>query len=456
MTQGSFKHSLLIPVEISVREFDARLRFGAEAVRRGHQVAIGRSRDLHRRPDLFSPSIIVENDVTVASADFFRRARSMGHRIVAWDEEAIAVLSDQWYTRQRVARESLEQVDLFFTRGMGDAAAIEAEHPKLKDRVKPAGNPRLDLLSPLLANATPMVKSDAPIAVMSRFSRSNPFSFDRNKVLPQVTRKFRFGQEEVAFYAGYLEHTHTVFDAFFSMVGRLAERFPRRQIVVRPHPSERTATWESLAESYPNLSVQEAGSAVDLAAKSAVIIHNGCTTGMEAALLGRPVLAFVPVESSIYDVRLPNILSTLCSDEEQLFEAVATNLVRTSSDKVLARKAWAALEYEVGDGTGRLATEVIIEAINCIPPHVLRSTNKQRAVRLAAKFIAFGRFIRQKLSLEDASLVRARADYYNKKFPDTDSEAVTARLRRLGYSDVVAEPLYLGWWVLRSKRDALV
>ncbi|WP_349372034.1 surface carbohydrate biosynthesis protein [Salinarimonas sp.] len=451
MRLSDAKPTLLVPVEVTARELDARLRFAAEAVRRGFPAAIGRSRTLHHRPDLFPPALVVENDVSIAGADFARRARELGHRLVAWDEEAIAVLNDGWYTRQRVARETLALTDLFFTRGGGDAAAVRAAHPDLAGRVRPAGNPRLDLLDPRLRGALQPPRPGAPIAVMSRFSRSNPFSLERKDVLGNVVRKFRFGPDETTFYTGFLEHSHAVFDAFLPMVAHLAARFPDRPVIVRPHPSERVATWEGLARAHQNLSVETGGTAVELAGRAAVVIHNGCTTGLEAALLGRPVLAFAPVVSAEYDVALPNALSEICPSESALFEVVADRIAAPPDPRVLAERAWTRLRAEVGDGSGRSATDIVLDALEEIHQTGL-PRKKGRVVAVArARVRAAKEALARLVVREDAARRAARAAYHARKFEQVGGSDVTARLAALGYPDLAAQPLREGWWWILPK-----
>jgi hypothetical protein len=50
------------------------------------------------------------------------------------------------------------------------------------------------------------------------------------------------------------------------------------------------------------------------------MIHNGCTTAVEAAVLGVPAFAFQPVKSELFDTALPNQLSARARTEEELLE----------------------------------------------------------------------------------------------------------------------------------------
>ena len=189
---------------------------------------------------------------------------------------------DNWYTRQRVHGETLAAFDHFFTRGPGDAAAIVDAHPHLADRIIPAGNPRLDILQLGGGGVSTPPPPNAPILVTSRFSRSNPFAMSRQDVVEVLKQKFRIDPLDIPFVEKYLAHWHALFDRFLPMVSLLTRHFSDRAIVVRPHPSENFETWRALARTLPNLDVEASGSAVDQAARAALVIHNGCTTGLEA------------------------------------------------------------------------------------------------------------------------------------------------------------------------------
>lgn len=446
---------LLIPVEVEVRELKARLFFATRALRRGFPVAIGRSRELHRHPERFAPGIIVDNDATPGSANYFRSARALGHRLVAWDEEAIATAGgdDRWYCRRRVDAAGLGELDWFFTRGPGDAAAIIELHPHLAGRVVPAGNPRIDTLHPSVYGSSRPPASDAPIVVMSRFARSNPFSGSREEVIERVRRKFQLGEAETTYVHHYLNHCHVLFDRFLPMVGRLADRFPDRKIIVRPHPSEKVETWHEFARTRPNLVVTMEGTAVSQAARAALVIHNGCTTGLEAALIGRPVLAFTPVTSPTYDVELPNSVSTCCPTEEALFDAAARTLRTPDEPAARAARIWDFVRAgRIGDDSGRLASDVILDVlerayVDALPSARGRTAALAKAWSRAAK--DRGRSTMQ--SVLEPRRSRARAAYHHQKFGGLSARKIEEHLFDLGFPEIRAVKQSSFWWRLESE-----
>ena len=448
MSELRARPRVLVAVEMRARELKARLYFAARLRKRGFPVSIGRQQEVRRRPERFAPSVIVTNNVSVANAGFAQRARALGHRLVAWDEEAIAVLGDDWYTRQRVNADTLAAFDHLFTRGPGDAAAIAQRYPHLADRIVPAGNPRLDILHPSVYREPPPPPPDAPILVTSRFSRSNPFAISRDEIPEVVREKFGLDPTDMPFVERYLTHWHVLFDRFLPMVGQLAKRFADRAVVVRPHPSENFETWHALAYAQPNLAVKADGTAVDWAARSALVIHNGCTTGLEAALIGRPVLAFTPVTSPTCDVALPNAVSTCCDSEEALFEAVARTLEAPANAGIRSARARRFLQNGwVGDGSGRLATDIIVDALDRSYARPLPPAPR-RAAALAASHVATAKHW---LKGELRALYRpgnARAAYHNQKFGETSAADITRILGELGFPKLRVTMQSPFWWRL--------
>jgi surface carbohydrate biosynthesis protein len=71
-------------------------------------------------------------------------------------------------------------------------------------------------------------------------------------------------------------------------------------IVIRPHPVEDVATWKLQASSFgkENIRVVSDGNHIPAILASELLLHTACTTGVEALLLGVPVLCLGAPESS--------------------------------------------------------------------------------------------------------------------------------------------------------------
>ena len=78
-------------------------------------------------------------------------------------------------------------------------------------------------------------------------------------------------------------------------------------IVLRPHPSENIETWNILMNKIPNLTVIREDN-ISLWVKNAfAIMHNGCTTALEASFFKKPIITYAPFKAH-YDRKLANDL----------------------------------------------------------------------------------------------------------------------------------------------------
>jgi hypothetical protein len=124
---------------------------------------------------------------------------------------------------------------------------------------------------------------------------------------PRISANARGMSDEFAI--GMAAHQQAIFDAFRELVPVLSERFPDHAIVVRPHPAERDEPWEQVARGRRNVRVVKEGNAIPWLIACQALIHNGCTTAVEGAVLDTPAVAYQPVQSDRFDFPLPNALS---------------------------------------------------------------------------------------------------------------------------------------------------
>ena len=59
-------------------------------------------------------------------------------------------------------------------------------------------------------------------------------------------------------------------------------------IVLRPHPAEDPKVWQTYLQNIPNVHVIREGSISAWVKNAFVIMHNGCTTAIEATISKKP------------------------------------------------------------------------------------------------------------------------------------------------------------------------
>ncbi len=109
------------------------------------------------------------------------------------------------------------------------------------------------------------------------------------------------------------------------MIPILEQAYPEHTIVVRPHPTENQEVYNDIAKNCQRVKVTNEGNVVPWLMATDVVIHNGCTTGVEAYMMGVPAISYRAKINEKYDLgfyRLPNLISHQCFDVDQLQETL--------------------------------------------------------------------------------------------------------------------------------------
>jgi len=328
------KLQLLIPVENQVREFDPKLLLACIAAMRGFSSVIGSRREMEFRIASFPRSLYLSKSMTIRSALLFRISHKIGHTIVAWDEEALVHLPPETYFSDRLSPVALQYVSHLFAWGQ-DNANLWRQYPNLPNGIPIhlTGNPRADLLRPEMRpffaeDLGAILKSYGDfILVNTNFNHVNAFSPDMNLFRPVKkpgeTPKFGRGARGMSreFAEGLRNHKQAIFEHFQRLIPALERSFPEYTIIVRPHPTENQEIYSNIAAQCKRVQVTNEGNVVPWILASKAVIHNCCTTGLEAYVMGVPAISYRPTVNDFYDLgfyRLPNLLSHQCFDFEEL------------------------------------------------------------------------------------------------------------------------------------------
>lgn len=313
--------TLILPCETRLREFDAKLLLALAAARRGVPAIVGAKKVIDLNLARYPAGVYVGKSLTDRSRHNLAMAKRCGHRVALWDEEGLVWASREVYWRTKLDPATLAAPERLLAWGQ-ENASVWREHPDYQDTpIEVTGNPRGDLLRPEMrghfaaAVAGIRKRHGRFLLINTNFSRVNHVQASQNRHLRWL-RENRPDDPR----GGFAAHKYALFKAFTAMIPELARALPDVPIVIRPHPSERTATWEALASDLPNVSVSPGDNAIAWLLAADGLIHNGCTTALEGYIMERPALAFMPVRSSQFDHPLPNGLSRQVSSLDELIE----------------------------------------------------------------------------------------------------------------------------------------
>lgn len=368
---------ILLPIETKIREFHAKVLLACIAAESGFAVVLWTLGESKKQKWRFLPrGICLEKSIVKANAKKFALLRKYGNKVCAWCEEGLVLLSRKEYQDRRVNDVSVDQVDLFFAWGDYQADAILEKVPSAQDCMRVYGNPRIDILRQEFRS---IFDDDAEllrerhgdfILLNTNFSLCNHVKGTEAVIsIFKKSGKIQTEEQEI-FYNNWIEYKSRLHGEFILLVKALSQSYPELNIIIRPHPSENFESWEQVTANLKNVRVIHEGNVIPWLMAAKVVIHNGCTTGLEAYLLDRPVIVYQPVSSSEFDFYLPNSVSRKTTSVDNLIETI--QLLFTEGEKTFiagnSDKRSIVEPYLKGlDGT--FASEQIVDALNQIDVH---------------------------------------------------------------------------------------
>jgi surface carbohydrate biosynthesis protein len=436
--------TLIIPVENQVRELDPKLLLAYVAAKRGYSCILGFRREMHFQISSFPPGIYLSKSMTTASDLMFQIMRKLGHEIVAWDEEALVHLPPDTYFSRRLSPVAMAFVSHMLAWGQ-DNAELWQQYPHFPSgaEIHVTGNPRNDLLRPEISHYYEKTAGELRerygdfILINTNFNHVNAFYPGLNLFVPNdkpggELKPGRAAKGMSREYAeGLRDHKQAIFAKFQEIIPAVEKAFPKYNVVVRPHPTENQEIYRQIAAGCERVKVTNEGNVVPWLMAARALIHNGCTTGVEAYVMGVPAISYRATVNENYDYgfyRLPNLLSHQCFDFEELSttlgKILAEELRAAGGDEreILVRQHLAALD-------GPLACERIVDVCDKIIDQPFKRSKPALFDRLTGYCMATMRTLKRQIK---ARLPQAhkKPEFHRHRYPEVSLEEVRDRMLR--------------------------
>jgi surface carbohydrate biosynthesis protein len=408
---------VILPSENQSREFDAKLLLACALAERGHDVVVGARHVIHNHIAEFRPGIYVAKDFRKPSERILDVIAGLGHHIVAWDEEGLVQPKPDLYYQRRYSLDAIKHVQSVFAWGEANCRLMEGAPQWPRIPIHKTGNPRLDMLRRELRQ---FYESE-----VERIRRANGryvlFNSNFASFNPALESNPTPLFEKGAPLSPYLSGRKQLFERWQNLLPRLAKTISPISLIVRPHPAESDRVWKEISASHENFKVVREGSAIEWILSSEMVLHSGCTTGLEAALLEHTVFAFRP--ENLIPIRddLPDALSTVCQSEDELISNVQESL-REAGRRKLATVQQAISRDAAFAQDGPLASDRIAAVLGTLQPR----SEPQMAAILKAHLRQFEKWLTKYIpnhKTSDASnLVR---------YPGTSIEVTAEKIVRL-------------------------
>ena len=427
------KLPLILPVETHVRELDGKLLLAAMSAEAGRPSYVGSQNEIRARIGQLPRGHFIAKGFASQKARFLSILQQLGFTILAWDEEGLVHPEPEIYYKRRISQGSLAYLDGVFSWGQDYSQLFKAMPFYDGTPVYETGNPRLDLLDERVRDffhaeaEQHTAKYGNYILLNSNFGRVNSaVKRSRDKgVAGKLTDPVLDAK-----WQAMVEYRRTLYHHFREMFAKLCETFPDRQVVLRPHPSERIESWHDISAKYPNAHVVYEGNVLPWLLAADILVHNGCTTALESVLLDKPAVAFMPIRSTEHDWHLPNSISHQASSIEGLITMLKAH---GSSQKRLAvlPEQLEILRRFAHHDSHKLGTELILDVLDELDSKF--ASDPGAATRRYAQVRASVRAFEKKLLSFRPGDIYARW-HQDKHFPDYTLAEMQAKLDRFKQS----------------------
>ena len=310
--------TVALPVEIKSRELYGKTWLGLCLVNNGYKVVIGESKEMVRWLDKIEPEIYITKDVGDTNIEFISTLVDAGILVCGLDPEDGVVGDNRQVNKIENKQTVLDYLSVYFSWGNTQTDALTSVDSTC--RISTTGNPRFDLLSPSLRHIYSRQKKEFADKYGEYVLFNTNFVYG-NHYDPEIGKEQRdkFHKDNQTDQIRYTTRLRHYFIQAILAVDSITEI---QTVIVRPHPSEDVQTYKNEFEKYENIVVDQKGDVRSWILGSEAVVHNGCTTGIESALLNTPVISYEPIKDDEHRRPLPTLVSRSVSDVGSLCTAL--------------------------------------------------------------------------------------------------------------------------------------
>jgi len=428
MVETNQRRLLYLPIETQARELLGKGFLAARAVERGWIVVMGDKGTTRGFMREHPPGIFVEISIPDKKAARLEEIHKAGNRIVNLCEEGILYTDARDYCARKMGTGAFQWTDRLLLPGERNASDLRTYFPESSEKIAITGNPRFDVLTPRLrcvyeAKAAAIRrKLGSFLLVNTAFGRANPLRIGENAADTLIARGTIKEGRDADFIRRQIQFKRRQMRGLQSLLEELSKSGAVEKIVLRPHPVENHDVWRDWAKG-TNIEVCYEGSAIEWILAADAVLHPGCTTGVEALLLDRPVFSYVPEPDSEF-VNQTDRVSELISSAGELVSGLArlSNLAPDDLHKALASQR-ATLRSYLANIDPPLAADRILDELDRLDVPTASMAEIGTRQSAMSQWAAPLRSLRARLSN------RPSAGRKRQKFPAIDDDQIRAPLQ---------------------------
>lgn len=324
--------NILLPIETINREIDFKIILGTKLSGQGHKIFIGQHDFLmsllsFMEGGLYIGKNIFHKKASEENGKRYHELKSKGFDIIYLHEEGGVFAGDQNQWRKTL---ELQYNPAIFDDK--DRLCVWGEFQREFDQTRcndvpihVVGHPRFDLYKPHFKSfyqqevESIQRKYGNYILINGNYSWANHGRGLQNTFPEYINSEDVEGRLKRVHYYRYFTSQMV---AMVELTHILATKFPDLNFIYRPHPSEDHQYYKTVFNGVANIVVNHEGPVNPWILGAEALIHDGCTTAIEATIAGIPVINYKPIFDPICDILLANTMGVKATNLEQIIASV--------------------------------------------------------------------------------------------------------------------------------------
>lgn len=306
-------------VETFNREFYSKLNLSKKLIEDNNdiEVVFGSVRELiYSLPTLKADLIFVNNpDYSPLVFESLKTCKSNGTKFILLDNEG-GIFNNINSLIERADTPTINLIDFWFVWGSKQKEYIAKSKIFPEDNIIVTGTPFFETLRP---------KS---IHIWNKyFSKIDSILEKSNYIL--INTRFSIGNESVKNQYRHLnpqevyDYEEKLIESFISLAKKLSKNISNKKIVFRPHPSEGLEIYTDAFKDYENIIVTREFPVQPWLIKTDILIHNGCTTAIEAHLSKvKKIISYKKYSNNKLDFLISDNCSKIVKSESEIINLI--------------------------------------------------------------------------------------------------------------------------------------
>ena len=318
---------------------------------KGFQVLVGKKQSIYRLFDKYSDYIYLDKGYHQDVSDvIYNKIKANNGIILNLDEEGAVDFPNNSTLLNRYSLKMLKVVDKVFLWGKSQKKMINTKHGELTN-LSVTGHPRFLLLK---NNFFGLYNDDVAslkntygdfILVNTNFGFGNNIKGDE---LVEKNYGSRFKN-----ITKIIAEDKLKLKAITELIDKLSNK---NKIIIRPHPEENIEIYYKIYSKNSNVKILRENSSIPWIMACTKCIHIDCTTGIEAAIIGKRVISYVPdyIDRELL-TKLPLEVSEVFSSIQKVVTSISKNeKIKTNKYKALSN------HFSINSDVENLVDEIIL------------------------------------------------------------------------------------------------